>query len=125
MMQEEQLALTMAKTLYDKKAKDIVVLRVGHLTILTDYLVIANGYNALQVRALTDYLDEKMMEMGLSPRRVDGRADANWVAMDYQSVIVHIFRPQERDFFRLDRLWDDGNNRVQLPFIPSQGDDED
>ncbi len=115
-MTERDLALKIANILYDKKASDIVVLKVGHLTVLTDYLIISTGRSALQVKALADHVEEALEEAGVQPRRVEGRGDVRWVVMDYAQVIVHIFRPDEREFYHLERLWSDGQNRVALPF---------
>lgn len=119
-MTEKELMQTIAQTLYDKKAQDVQALKVAHITPLADYLVIASGHNPLQVRALSDHLEEQLDKVGLAPRRVEGRADANWIVLDYQSVIVHIFKADARAFYRLERLWDDGQNRVPLPFDPEQ-----
>ena len=115
-MTEKELALHIANILYDKKASDIVALKVGHLTVLADYLVIATGRSALQVKALADHVEDSLTGMGIEPRRVEGRGDMRWVVMDYAHVIVHIFRPDDREYYHLERLWADGQNRVQLPF---------
>lgn len=115
-MTVENLALQAAKLLYDKMGEDITVLRVAHLTVLADYLVIATGHTAIQVRAMADHLEEQLAVSGLHPRRVEGRSDASWIVLDYLNVIVHIFKPEARSFYRLERLWDDGQNRLALSF---------
>ena len=115
-MTEENLALRVSKLLYDKKAVNILALRVSHLTVLADYLVIATGTSTIQVKAFADHLEEHLADQGLSPRRVEGRNEGTWVVMDYQSVIVHLFKPEERTHYRLERLWEDGQNRMVLPF---------
>ena len=119
-MQEQQrdIALKVAQVLYDRKAKDIQVLQVGHLTVLTDFMVIASGTNPLQVRALVDHVDEEMSKRGLEPRRTEGKNEGRWVVLDYAGVIVHVFTLEDRDYYRLERLWTDGQNRVPLPFDP-------
>ena len=116
-MAQDTLAFDVASLLYDKKAKDIVALDVAHLTVLTEHLVIATGHNPIQVRALSDRVDEFMMKQGLEPRRVEGRNDGNWIVMDYNKLIVHLFKADARAFYRLERLWDDGQNRLNLPFL--------
>lgn len=120
-MAEENLVNKVAKLLYDKKAEDLVVLRVAHLTVLADYLVIASAHNPIAVRALCDHLDEFMEKQGISPRRVEGRAEGAWIVMDYANIIVHIFKPDARAYYHLERLWDDGQNRVPLPFMEQVG----
>ena len=119
-MQERDLAIKVAEALHDRKALDILVLQVGHLTVVTDYLVIASGTNALHVRALTEYLENELAKEGVTRRRVEGETSGRWVALDFASVIVHIFHPEERAFYRLERLWDDGQNRLALPFYEDE-----
>lgn len=119
-MQEKDLALRIAQALYDRKAQDILVLKVGHLTVLADYLVIANGNNALQTRALMEHVDEALSAQGIMPMRLEGQNEGRWIVMDYSSVIVHLFHPEDRSFYRLERLWADGSNRVALPFEAEQ-----
>ena len=121
-MKDKGTAVDIARLLYERKAQDIVVLHVAHLTVLTDYLVIASGYNALQVKALADYLDEKLGAMGLDLRRTEGAGDGRWIVMDYNNIIVHIFHHEDREYYRLDHLWSDGQNRLALPFVDVNAD---
>ena len=120
-MAEEKLVTRIAKLLDGKKARDVLALRVSHLTSLADYLVIATGHNPIQTKALSEHLDKHLAETGLEPRRVEGRGDNTWIVMDYADVIVHLFVPDTRNYYRLERLWDDGQNRVPLPFLEPAG----
>lgn len=115
-MTERDLALQIANVLYDRKAQDILVLRVEHLTVLTEYMVLATGNTVLQTKALYEHVDGAVAKLGVAPRRVEGAAQGRWIVLDYGSVIVHIFHPEDRSFYRLERLWSDGQNRVALPF---------
>ena len=115
-MQGEDLARKIAQILYDRKAGDILALKVDHLMVITDYLVLANGASALQTHALMDHLDQELSALGVQPRRIEGQQAARWIVMDYGTVIVHIFHPEDREFYRLERLWSDGSNRLVLPF---------
>lgn len=115
-MQGADLARKVAQLLYDRKAKDILALKVDHLMVITDYLVLATGANALQTHALMEHVDQELGALGLFPRRVEGQQTSRWIVMDYGSVIVHIFHPDDREFYRLERLWTDGSNRLPLPF---------
>ena len=115
-MQELDLAKKIAQILYDKKAQDILTLKVDHLMILTDYLVIANGTNYQHTKALKDHVEQEMGKLGISPRHIEGHSEGRWIVMDYVYVIVHIFNPEDRSFYRLERLWSDGSNRIALPF---------
>ena len=106
----------MAQILYEKKAQDIVALDVTGLTVITDCMLIASGRNTLQVRTLAEDLQERMAEKGLDPIRREGQQDGHWVVLDYGDVLVHIFHTEDREFYRLDKLWENENNRVALPF---------
>ena len=111
-----QLVKEMAQILYDKKAQDIVALDVTGLTVITDCMLIASGRNTLQVRTLAEDLQERMAEKGLDPIRREGQQDGHWVVLDYGDVLVHIFHTEDREFYRLDKLWENENNRGALPF---------
>ena len=115
-MQGADLARKIAQLLYDRKARDILALKVDHLMVITDYLVLATGASALQTHALMDHLDQELSALGIQPRRIEGQQAARWIVMDYGTVIVHIFHPEDREFYRLERLWSDGSNRLVLPF---------
>ena len=118
-MQDQELVLSLASFLYEKKAQDIMVLKVSHLTVLCDYLVIASGRTAAQVTALADYVDEFMAKNELNLRRTEGQREGRWAVLDYGSVMVHLFHRDERAFYGLDRLWNDGTNVLDLPFDTS------
>lgn len=123
-MQGADLARKTAQLLYDKKARDILALKVDHLMVITDYLVLATGSSALQTHALMDHLDQELSALGVQPRRIEGQQAARWIVMDYGTVIVHIFHPEDREFYRLERLWSDGSNRLVLPFEEEGKDDQ-
>lgn len=97
----------------DRKAHDIVELDMRGVVGYTDWFVICSGNTDRQVKAIHDAIHEGCKrEHGLLPRRVDGVAQAQWVLMDYLDVIVHIFTPQTRDFYRLEQLWGEAPARV-------------
>lgn len=121
-MEPYQMALRIARVLYDKKAQDITVLDVNHLTVITDYMVIASGRSALQVKSLSDDVDDAMAQDGVPLRAKEGHTEGRWIVLDYGSVLVHIFHPEERQYYHLERLWEDGQNRVELPFIAENED---
>ena len=115
-MEDRELVLQLASFLYEKKAQDIVVLNVSHLTVLCDYLVIASGRSAVQVSSLADFSDEFMSHSGMTLRRSEGQREGRWAVLDYGSVMVHLFHREERAYYGLDRLWNDGSNMLDLPF---------
>ena len=80
-------------------------------------MLIASGRNALQVRSLAEELEDRMaQEYGLNPVRREGQQEGRWAVLDYGDVLVHIFHTEEREFYRLDKLWENENNRISLPF---------
>ncbi|MDE6505290.1 MAG: ribosome silencing factor [Clostridia bacterium] len=102
------------KYLSSKKAKGIVYIAVEHKTSLCDYFVVAGGSSKTQVKSLGENLEELLEKQhGLIPRRREGIREGRWAVLDYGDVIVHIFGDEERDFYNLERLWEDGENLVR------------
>lgn len=92
----------------DKKASDIVLLDLRGLTLIADYFVICSGASERQIKAITDDVEERLKsEDHIRPLHVEGTNDSGWVLMDYGGVIVHVFSPQERDYYRIERIWSD------------------
>ena len=115
-MEGKENLLKAAEALYQKKAQDIVALDVSALTVITDTMLIASGRNVLQIKALADAVEDKLAEAGVPLLRKDGHQDARWIVLDYGTVLVHLFHTQEREFYRLDKLWEHDQNRLPLPF---------
>ncbi|MFM7578791.1 MAG: ribosome silencing factor [Microcystaceae cyanobacterium] len=102
----EQLVLTIASAADDRKAGDLVVLKVTDVTYLADYFVIATGFSRTQVRAIADSIDKKVEETYQRlPLQTEGKSDGTWILQDYGDVIVHIFLPEEREFYNLEAFW--------------------
>ena len=119
-MTENAVVQKLAARLWEHKAMDIVALDVQGMTVLCDYMILASGRNANQVKALADDVDEAAAEAGLTLRRSEGAGEGRWVVLDYATVLVHIFHQEERAFYHLERLWDDGTNRVELGLDQSE-----
>ncbi len=114
MMEAKALAERIAEILDKKGATDIQILEVGHLTSITDFFVVASGRNIQAVHTLAEDVEDQLAEQDVLPRRKEGGNNAKWVVLDYATVIVHIFHPEERQYYNIERLWQDGSN--QLPF---------
>ena len=116
-MQNEMrdLALKMAQILDKKGALDIEILEVSHLTSITDYFLIASCRNIQAVHSLSEDLEDKLAEEQIFPRRRDGVHESRWIVLDFGGVIVHLFHPEERLYYNIERLWRDGENLV--PFV--------
>lgn len=107
-MESRELAIRIAKILDNKKASGLRVLKIGEISSIGDYFVIASASNKSHVQSLSDEVDFILgHEEGIAPQRVEGYASASWILMDYASVIVHIFNDEVREFYSLERLWSD------------------
>ena len=116
-MSPEEIKDAVCKELDERKAVDITVLKVTHLTVLADYFVICTARSNKQVKALAEYVSESMEEAGVQTLRSDGVREGKWAVLDFGSVIVHIFNDDTRMFYCLEKLWADGNN---VEFYPAK-----
>jgi ribosome-associated protein len=98
----------------DKKASDIVLLRTAEVTTMADYFVIASGRSDRQVQALSQAIVDEVRKEGVRPLGVEGLRTARWVLLDYGSVIVHLFAPEEREYYALERLWSGASEVVRV-----------
>ncbi len=105
-----EIADAIVKILDDKNASDIKLLRVNDKTVITDYFVICTANSTTQVKALEGEIEFKLGEMGLFPAHVEGYDGSTWIAMDYLHVIVHIFHREQRDFYKLEKVWGDAED---------------
>ena len=109
----EALADAIAALAADKKAADIVVLDLRGVLGYTDYFVVCSGNTDRQTKAIHDRIHLGLKkEHGLLPRRVEGLGEARWILMDYLDVVVHVFTPEARDFYRLEQLWGEAPKRA-------------
>lgn len=98
----------------DRQADDIVLLDLRPVVDFVDYFVVCSGETARQVKAIADAIDESQYKVGVRARVREGDADSGWILIDYGDVIVHIFGPEEREYYRLERLWKDAVPVVQI-----------
>ena len=112
-MNPEQLAETIASLAADKKAVDVIELDVRGVLGYTDFFLVCSGNTARQTKAIHDGIHQSLKdEHGLLPRRGEGGRAATWILMDYLDVVVHIFTPDARDFYRLEQLWGEVPSRT-------------
>ncbi|VXD12558.1 ribosome silencing factor [Planktothrix paucivesiculata] len=101
-----ETALVAARAADDRKADNVMVLRVSEVSYLADYFVIVTGFSQAQLRAISLAISNQVeMELERLPLRVEGQNEGNWVLMDYGDVIVHILLPEGRDFYKLEAFW--------------------
>ena len=118
-LSSEKKALKIAEILSNKKAKDIELLDIKNVSLLSDYFVICSGSSATQVKALADEVEEKMLELGYEPSHKEGYSSASWILLDYSDVVVHIFHYEARSFYNLERLWSDAQY-VDIEYITGE-----
>ena len=114
-------ALAICEALYNKKALDIVALNVADKTIIADWFVICSGRVSAQVKALCDEVEKKAPEIGLAELRREGYSQGRWIVIDYGAILVHIFHPEEREYYNMERLWMD-DPRHFIAFSRQKGD---
>ena len=115
-MDQREIAVRAAKALDAKRAKDIVVLKVDEMTVITDYMVIATGRSVPQVKALCEHVEEELAKDDVFARRREGMSEGRWCVLDYGDVMVHIFHEQDREYYQLERLWSTGSNELAIDF---------
>ena len=101
-----EIAEIAVKALDSKRAKDIKLLYVEEQTVLADYYVLATGNSNTQINALSGEVEHKLTEAGVAVSHIEGHGNGTWVLMDYGTVAVHIFSREARDFYNLDKLYE-------------------
>ena len=100
-----ELAHRIVEIASDKKGNDIVMLRTAEVTSMADFFVICSGRSDRQVAALSGAIVDELRDDGIRPLGIEGRGSSRWVLVDYGTVIVHVFAPEEREYYGLERLW--------------------
>lgn len=102
----QNFALTIAEAASDRKGSDIILLNVSEVSYLADFFVLVTGFSNVQVRAIARSIEDKVeQDWQRYPLRTEGKAEGSWILQDYGEVIVHIFMPQERQFYNLEAFW--------------------
>jgi ribosome-associated protein len=113
-LEPAQIARLAVDIASDKKATDIVLLDLQGISTISDYFVICTGANPRQIRAIASAIDEKLSEYGLPAFHREGSPDSGWLLLDFSDIIVHIFAPKEREYYRLERLWSNAKTVIYL-----------
>lgn len=96
--------------LEEKKGEDIQIIDIREVSVLADYFIIASGSNSNQVQSMTDSVETQLGKNGYVCKQIEGYQSANWILMDYQDIIVHVFCKEDRLFYDLERIWRDGKH---------------
>ncbi len=106
-MDANQLLEIIVKAADDKRAEDIVALDMAGVSLLADYFVVMNGNSERQVQAIADAVEDAVLLAGGKQPRIEGKKGSRWLLMDFNDIVVHIFVPEERAFYNLEKLWSD------------------
>ena len=107
-MEIKNFAEQICAFLSSKKAQDIVKIHVAEKTVIADYFIIASGTSSPHTKALSDFVEEKVQkDLGENILRREGYQGGSWILLDYGTVIVQIFKPEERSYYNLEKLWGD------------------
>ena len=101
------LACVAARAASEKQGEDVLVLDVRDLITITDYFVIASASSDRQVKTIAEEVEKTLKDRGVKPVRVEGASSSRWVLLDFVDLVVHVFNEEQRDFYRLERLWVD------------------
>ncbi|MGD0765451.1 MAG: ribosome silencing factor [Dehalococcoidia bacterium] len=113
-LQAGELAQRVVELLSDKQATDIILLDIGQVASFADYFVIASAANRRQMQALVDTVDSDLSQKGVSSIHREGDADSGWILLDLGDVIVHLFDPETRAFYKIEELWSRGVSVVRF-----------
>ena len=105
--QTREKVLELCKVLYDKKAQDILAIDVVDKTIIAEWFIVCSGRTTPQVKALCEEVNATAPELGLEIRRREGYAQGRWIVIDFGHILMHIFHPEERKYYNIERLWID------------------
>ncbi len=108
-MNSYEQAIMAAKAISSKKGLDIQVINISEISVIADYMVIATGTSSTHVKALANEVEYQLDKNGISVSHIEGYRSDTWILLDYVDVLVHVFSDEARDFYDLDRLWQDGN----------------
>ena len=109
-----QLARAAVDAASDKKASDVLLLDIREITTIADYFVICTGNNARQIQAVAEAITDALREQKARLLNREGVAETGWLLLDFGDVIVHIFSPKEREYYHLERLWNDAKTVMYL-----------
>lgn len=120
-LNKQELLQLIVNTADDKKAEDIVVLNMEGISIIADYFVICHGNSERQVQAIAREIRDAVEEKGIFLKKMEGLEEARWVLIEVEDIIVHIFHPEERNYYNLEKLWGDA---PRVPLTIGEGQSE-
>ena len=108
-METTEILNTIAQTIYDKKGFNVICLDVRGVSSITDYIIVAEGSVERHIHAIADEIIRELKKLKQRPFHVEGLKDSSWVVIDYLNIVVHLFNPQLREKYGLEKLWSSGS----------------
>jgi ribosome-associated protein len=108
------IAHMLVTALEEKKGEDILLMDIHEVASFTDFFIICSGTSDRMIRSLADIVEEEARHVTKLPVRVQGSADSGWVVVDCGDIVIHLFSPSQRDYYRLEELWEHGKVLVRL-----------
>ncbi|HOJ17368.1 MAG: ribosome silencing factor [Ignavibacteriales bacterium] len=106
-MSPEELTNKIADLIFEKKGRDVKLLNLNGITTIADYFIVCSADSDTQIKAISDHIDKTLKDLGIKVWHREGYTGLNWVLLDYVDVVVHIFKPETREFYNLEKLWGD------------------
>ncbi len=107
-MDIKELVKDIYNGLDDKKAEDITILDISEISVMADYFIIANASSSPQMSAMKNEVENAMAKHGINAKHVEGGNNSSWVLIDFEDIVVHLFSGEDREFYNLERIWQDG-----------------
>ena len=107
----------MVRVLDQKKARNIRLLHIAKQTLIADYFIICEGNTNSHLRSLSDEVEYQLSQDGVAPSHIEGHVDGNWILMDFSSVVVHLFTRETREYYHLEKLWQDAEEIDVTPLL--------
>lgn len=104
-----EIVQKLAQALYDKKGLNIIAIDVRNISTMTDFFVLADGMASTHIQALKNIAEDTLRACGSQPLHIEGQKNGDWVVLDCLNIIVHLFDPKIRDYYRVEEVWKDGN----------------
>ncbi|MCB0197959.1 MAG: ribosome silencing factor [Anaerolineae bacterium] len=113
-LDSNELAHAIVDVMDNKKASNVMLLDMRDVTLLADYYILCDGSSRRQINAIADELIEELKKAGSQPAKVEGTPDSGWMLIDFGSVVVHIFSPEQRNYYQLEELWQEAPIVVRM-----------
>lgn len=104
----KEMLRTIYKEIDNKQGEEIRVINVGNITSIAEYFVIASADNERKVKAIADSVENELAKQGIEPKLKEGMQGSNWILLDYVDIIVHVFKNDEREYYKLEKIWTEG-----------------